>query len=157
MAIFTSVELIAHLVWIVSLRVVLQVAVGELGLLRRRHASVRVLLGARPAQQNLVEAMHLRQRHLQQEALHHQLLHVLAQTWSAEKTPIVWECRHFSATVWRTGRSGDTDPAGGYSAAPCRRQFDRCSSCSIRASNKGPASTTHHTQICISTTARISA
>lgn len=82
-------DLTVHLVWTVSLRVVLQVAVGELGLLRRRRASVRVLLGAGPAQQNLVEALHLRQRHLQQEALHHQLFQVLAQTWSAEKTPMV--------------------------------------------------------------------
>lgn len=89
LATFIRVNLTVHLVRIVSLRVVLQVAVGELGFLRwRRRASVRVLLGAGPAQQNLMEALHLRQRHLQQEALHHHLLQILAQTWSAERTPM---------------------------------------------------------------------
>lgn len=74
-----------HLVRIVSLRVVLHAAVGELCMLWRRCASIRVLFGAGSAQQHLVEALHLRQRHLQQEALHHQLFQVLAQTCPGEK------------------------------------------------------------------------
>lgn len=47
----------------------------------------------------------------------------------------------------RTGWTSDTDPAGGCTAAPCRRQSDRGSSCSTQASNMGPTGTTSNTNM----------